>query len=346
MIERLPLPALLIDPDTLDSSPAASSRPPFLQSGDGSLEGGNLFDVAALLLSRLRPRTHRGSRGGSARDDHSRRGAVRLTQVRVLQVAHKGRRLAFLTIEDATEVFCLKAALDTSEYAALVVDAGGRVLRIQQALGGLFGSAQLGMDAAHLLSQSNAGPRWWEPGLTGRRKMHVEIGSRIYQVTSSAVALAGRGGADFRGLVPPRRERGHSRFSADGLDDADEHLTAAAMRFVYLRIAAAAACSLAPCVVLAAATRPRLDDGLDLDSDDRIAVSADGQTLTGTNGGGGASLGWLHNFDADTILRCRGRAAVLGQCALDLRLAQRIVDAGAGRPAIQLVRRSARGRGR
>jgi hypothetical protein len=32
-------------------------------------------------------------------------------------------------------------------------------------------------------------------------------------------------------------------------------------------------------------------------SDDRITVSADGTTLTGTNGGAGASLGWLHNFD-------------------------------------------------
>ena len=36
-------------------------------------------------------------------------------------------------------------------------------------------------------------------------------------------------------------------------------------------------------------------------SDDRIAVSADGSTLTGTDGGWGASLGWLHNFDANTL---------------------------------------------
>ena len=36
-------------------------------------------------------------------------------------------------------------------------------------------------------------------------------------------------------------------------------------------------------------------------SDDRIAVSADGTTLTGTDGGGGASLGWLHNFDTSTL---------------------------------------------
>lgn len=36
-------------------------------------------------------------------------------------------------------------------------------------------------------------------------------------------------------------------------------------------------------------------------ADDRIALSAQGSTLTGTNGGGGGSATWLHNFDADTI---------------------------------------------
>jgi hypothetical protein len=36
-------------------------------------------------------------------------------------------------------------------------------------------------------------------------------------------------------------------------------------------------------------------------ADDRIVLSADGSTLPGTNGGGGGSVGWLHNFDADTL---------------------------------------------
>jgi hypothetical protein len=37
-------------------------------------------------------------------------------------------------------------------------------------------------------------------------------------------------------------------------------------------------------------------------AEDRIVVSAGGTTLTGTNGGGGASLGYLHSFDASTIV--------------------------------------------
>ncbi len=37
-------------------------------------------------------------------------------------------------------------------------------------------------------------------------------------------------------------------------------------------------------------------------ADDRIAFSANGSSLTGTHGGGGASLGWIHNFSSDTLL--------------------------------------------
>jgi hypothetical protein len=36
-------------------------------------------------------------------------------------------------------------------------------------------------------------------------------------------------------------------------------------------------------------------------ADDRISVAASGETLTGTNGGGGAQASWVHNFSPDAI---------------------------------------------
>jgi hypothetical protein len=45
--------------------------------------------------------------------------------------------------------------------------------------------------------------------------------------------------------------------------------------------------------------------------DDRIALSANGTSLTNTNGGGGGSIGWLHNFDADTLLGVAAEHQVL-----------------------------------
>lgn len=63
------------------------------------------------------------------------------------------------------------------------------------------------------------------------------------------------------------------------------------MRATQLATVAMMAGLLAPCLAL----------GETPGSDDRIAVSAQGSTLTGTNGGGGGSAAWIHNFDADTI---------------------------------------------
>jgi hypothetical protein len=63
------------------------------------------------------------------------------------------------------------------------------------------------------------------------------------------------------------------------------------MRGKALRLEVAMFAALASCLVQAAPSA----------SDDRIAISANGSTLSGTNGGGGGALGWLHNFDADTL---------------------------------------------
>jgi hypothetical protein len=71
------------------------------------------------------------------------------------------------------------------------MDAEGRVLAFNKPALGLFAGTEIGADASHLLAQADSPARWWEPSLTGRRKMHVEILQRIYQVTSTAVALPG-----------------------------------------------------------------------------------------------------------------------------------------------------------
>jgi len=50
------------------------------------------------------------------------------TEVRVQHLAQRGRRFALVIVNDTTEAFCLGAALDVAEHAALVTDSQGRVL--------------------------------------------------------------------------------------------------------------------------------------------------------------------------------------------------------------------------
>jgi hypothetical protein len=58
---------------------------------------------------------------------------------------------------------------------------------------------------------------------------------------------------------------------------------------------------LAPSIAMGADSTSASTPAPTATADDRIALSADGSTLPGTNGGGGGSIGWLHNFDADTL---------------------------------------------
>jgi PAS domain-containing protein len=197
LIEQLPLAALLIDPASLKVVAASESAVTHLLPGSEELEGRELFDILKLSYPDIVQELIVGA-GGEAPSTVFRVGDnLRLSTVRVLHVMHKERRLALLTIEDDTEFFCLKSILETSEYACVVVDPQGRVLTFNKLIVGLLGGADVGMDAATLLPQPDPGLRWWEPGLTGRRKSHMQIGSRIYQLTTSAIRLPGEEASIF-----------------------------------------------------------------------------------------------------------------------------------------------------
>src|SRR5258708_14095329 len=191
LIEQLPLPALLIDPARLRVVASSHVATTYLRGGETPLEGRNLLEALHFSYPDIVHELIVGPDGEAPSTVIRVADELRVTLVRVLHVVHKGHRLALVTIEDGTEVFCLKAALDTSEYAALVIDAQGRLLAFNKPAMWLFGGAEVGADAAQLLPLPNSGSRWGGPALPDQRKLHIEIDQRVYQVTSSAITLSG-----------------------------------------------------------------------------------------------------------------------------------------------------------
>ena len=201
LIEQLPLPAFLLDAyssEVVRASQAARSRFGGAHGAEnddgtdsGDLIGQNFFQVVSFSYPELVQELLSGANGVANPCMIRRGGRLLTTEVRVQHIAQRGRRFALVFVSDTTEGFCVKAALDASEQAALVADPQGRVLAFNKPATVLFPTARLDGELSQLLPEADAQPRWWDPGLTGRRKLHVSIMQRIYQLTSSTATLPG-----------------------------------------------------------------------------------------------------------------------------------------------------------
>ena len=72
LIERLPLPALLIDPDTLEVVATSEFAIKYLQGAEVALEGRKLFDALHFSYPDFVQELIVGARQRSASDGHSR----------------------------------------------------------------------------------------------------------------------------------------------------------------------------------------------------------------------------------------------------------------------------------
>jgi PAS domain-containing protein len=191
LLEQLPLPAVLLDADTHEVICASAPAVAKFFSGEQSVVGRDLFQAIHFSYPEAVQQLIHGA-GGVERQSMVRLGDQLLaTEVRVQHLAQRGRRFALVMVNDTTEAFCVRAALDVAEHAALVADSQGRVLAFNKPARALFSGTEVGNEVSRLLPQFDSGTRWWDPGLSGRRKMHVTVMRRVYQMTTSSVALPG-----------------------------------------------------------------------------------------------------------------------------------------------------------
>jgi len=191
LIEHIPLPAVLVDADTHQIICASDQLAASYCNLDSEVLGMNLFETVRFSYPEVVQELIVGFGGTAPLAMIRVGGELRISEVRVQHVAQKGRRFALVIIEDTTEQFCVRAALDCADHAALILDSQGRVLSFNKQAVALFPQAESRLEASGLLRQVDLPPNWWDAGLAGRRRMHVEIGPRMYQLTVSSVTLPG-----------------------------------------------------------------------------------------------------------------------------------------------------------
>ena len=190
LVEELPLPAALVDGETHEIL-CASAQAIGSWGGEGrAVTGRGLFEVLPFSYPEAIEALISGRDGVEPLCMVRLGGELRATEVCVQHIAQDGRRLALVTVSDRTEAFCVRAALDAAEHAALVVDASGRVLVMNRPARAVFPEVKAGTRISRLVPESGA-VAWWDPGLSRCKKMHLTVARRAYAVTATAVALPG-----------------------------------------------------------------------------------------------------------------------------------------------------------
>jgi PAS domain-containing protein len=191
LVEELPLPAALVDADTHEILCASAAAIDAWAVRDGAIAGRGFFEVVKFSYPEAIEALINGRDGVEPLSVVHTSGQLRATEVRVRHIAQDGRRLALVTVSDTTEAFCMGAALDAAEHAALVVDATGRMLALNKPARAVFPEATAGGEVSKLVPEAGDGVAWWDPGISRCKKMHLTVTRRVYQVTATAVALPG-----------------------------------------------------------------------------------------------------------------------------------------------------------
>ena len=190
LVEELPLPAALIDTETHEVLCASAKAIGKWGERGGAITGRALFEVVPFSYPEAIEALISGRDGVEPLCMVRLGGQLLATEVCVQHIAQDGRRLALVTVRDRTEAFCVRAALDAAEQAALVVDASGRVLVINRPARAVFPEVKAGSQISRLVPEAGA-VAWWDPGMSRCKKMHLTVARRIYGVTATAVALPG-----------------------------------------------------------------------------------------------------------------------------------------------------------
>jgi PAS domain-containing protein len=191
LVEELPLPAALVDSDTHEILCASAAAVAAWTGAGPPITGRGFFEVVKFSYPEAIEALISGRDGVEPLSMVHTSGQLRATEVRVRHIAQDGRRLALITVSDTTEAFCVGAALDAAEHAALVVNAAGRVLVLNKPAQAVFPEAKAGGEVSKLVPEIGGGAAWWDPGISRCKKMHLTVTRRVYQVTATAVALPG-----------------------------------------------------------------------------------------------------------------------------------------------------------
>jgi hypothetical protein len=188
LIQELPLPALLVDTDTLQIILTSKRLLPFSYE---PLAGRALFEAIPFSYPERLQEALRHDASVVESVTIRRPRQTLIATVRVQPVHFERQRLALVLLEETSTAFSIAAALDAEDHATMVIDTHGFLIAANSATGAMFPDMAVGSNVTEALAKIGGTPKWWHPGLTGRHRLHVTVHRRAYLATCTAAALPG-----------------------------------------------------------------------------------------------------------------------------------------------------------
>jgi PAS domain-containing protein len=122
-------------------------------------------------------------------------GETRIVRISVSLIEHAGSDYAHVSVDDVSDLYYLRGALEAIDAPYLLLGADRRILYFNRAAQSLFGQLYAGMPASGTLEPEGTPAHWWD--LTPRRshRRHVSIKARPYRADLVAADLPGHAGS-------------------------------------------------------------------------------------------------------------------------------------------------------
>ncbi len=121
-------------------------------------------------------------------------GETRIVRISVSLIEHAGGDYAHVSVDNVSDLYYIRGALEAVDAAYLLLDADRRILYFNRAAQSLFGQLYAGMPASGTLEPEGTPAHWWD--LTPRRshRRQVSIRTQPYRADLVAADLPGHAG--------------------------------------------------------------------------------------------------------------------------------------------------------
>ena len=190
-LESSPYPALWVSPDSFVIERASANFLQHFGLAPEAASNANLFDLVAFSYADVVEGLITGSGGEYPLAIYRIGSETRVAHVRVRPIRYDGRSLAYVTFEDLSNGYLLRAVFDAAEDGLVIVGPAGTITHYNPVAARLLPALQIGGAAMSALDRPEFPKGWWELEMRRRMTSYIELDGKRFRVQCVAHEIPG-----------------------------------------------------------------------------------------------------------------------------------------------------------